>query len=569
MSASTSTSSTIAQAPRGAARRAPQVLHGLRDPPHDDALRATHEQVLRELQGRRPRLAPRRRRGDLRRPGPALVAPGKEHPDIWFHVHDTAHRLGIPTHCTILYGHVETYEERIDHLLRLRDQQDRTGGFLAFIPLAFHPENTVFERRGFRFQRGERDRRSLRSTRPSPMRPSARSTLGAIQNRLEDAVDNLGVYEENISAAQSRIRDVDVAAETVNFTKLQILSQSGTAMLAQANSAPRTCSRSCSRLVPSGVERPPHDTRGLGSTPGPLSCPGPTTLRFTRGSRLGARLAHAACAAARCDRAGSYPAAGGFPAPARAVRRLRHRLRGDARPLRRGATTAIRHAEDVVSAERSLGIFREQAVQHWAMDAAGVVLEIANWTYLQCQFTITFGFLLWVYLRRNDAWPFLRNTVIIGFSIGIVGYLSIRARLPPLAEGPRIRVRRHAADRQRERAGWPGVRAREPVRGDAEPAHGDRAARRHVGRAAVPEHARPRDLGALPGLVVFAIVATANHFILDAIGGAGVFLVATSASLSVSWYLRGRPLAPVPPAHRDAPSLRDAPEAELSITRLR
>ena len=68
---------------------------------------------------------------------------------------------------------------------------------------------------------------------------SARSTLGAIQNRLEDAVDNLGVYQENISAAQSRIRDVDVAAETVNFTKLQILSQSGTAMLAQANSAPQ------------------------------------------------------------------------------------------------------------------------------------------------------------------------------------------------------------------------------------------------------------------------------------------------------------------------------------------
>jgi flagellin len=67
---------------------------------------------------------------------------------------------------------------------------------------------------------------------------SARSTLGAIQNRLEHAVDNLGVYQENISAAESRIRDVDIAAETVNFTKLQILSQSGTAMLAQANSAP-------------------------------------------------------------------------------------------------------------------------------------------------------------------------------------------------------------------------------------------------------------------------------------------------------------------------------------------
>jgi flagellin len=67
---------------------------------------------------------------------------------------------------------------------------------------------------------------------------AARTTLGAIQNRLEDTNDNLGVYQENISAAESRIRDVDIASETVNFTKLQILSQSGTAMLAQANQAP-------------------------------------------------------------------------------------------------------------------------------------------------------------------------------------------------------------------------------------------------------------------------------------------------------------------------------------------
>src|SRR5579871_3726032 len=117
----------------------------------------THEQVLRELAaaglgaltgGGAEVFADRVRR---------LVAPGKEHPDIWFHVHDTAHRLGMPTHCTLLYGHVETYEERIDHLLRLRDQQDRTGGFLAMVPLAFHPANTVFERRGFTFQTGAAD----------------------------------------------------------------------------------------------------------------------------------------------------------------------------------------------------------------------------------------------------------------------------------------------------------------------------------------------------------------------------------------------------------------------------
>ncbi len=55
----------------------------------------------------------------------------------WFQVHDAAHRMGIPTNCTLLYGHIETYEERVDHVLKLRDQQDRTGGFLAFIPLEY------------------------------------------------------------------------------------------------------------------------------------------------------------------------------------------------------------------------------------------------------------------------------------------------------------------------------------------------------------------------------------------------------------------------------------------------
>ena len=121
----------------------------------------THEEVLRELQaaglgslpgGGAEVFAPRVR---------ALIAPGKESPEIWFHTHDTAHRLGIPTHCTMLYGHVETYEERIDHLLRLREQQDRTGGFLAFVPLAFHPENTVFERRGWRHTTGSDDLKML------------------------------------------------------------------------------------------------------------------------------------------------------------------------------------------------------------------------------------------------------------------------------------------------------------------------------------------------------------------------------------------------------------------------
>ena len=62
-----------------------------------------------------------------------------------------------------------------------------------------------------------------------------RSVYGAIQNRLEHTLANLATYEENLTAAESRIRDVDMADEMANFTKLQILQQAGTAMLAQAN----------------------------------------------------------------------------------------------------------------------------------------------------------------------------------------------------------------------------------------------------------------------------------------------------------------------------------------------
>lgn len=60
----------------------------------------------------------------------------------WLHIHRTAHQLGIKTNCTMLYGHIENDYHRIDHLIRLRELQDETGGFQTFIPLAFHPENT-------------------------------------------------------------------------------------------------------------------------------------------------------------------------------------------------------------------------------------------------------------------------------------------------------------------------------------------------------------------------------------------------------------------------------------------
>jgi aminodeoxyfutalosine synthase len=60
----------------------------------------------------------------------------------WFEIHRTAHQMGVRSNCTMLYGHVEKPFHRVDHLVRLRELQDETGGFQTFIPLAFHPENT-------------------------------------------------------------------------------------------------------------------------------------------------------------------------------------------------------------------------------------------------------------------------------------------------------------------------------------------------------------------------------------------------------------------------------------------
>jgi aminodeoxyfutalosine synthase len=64
---------------------------------------------------------------------------GKADADQWLDVMRTAHRLGIPTNATMLYGHIESVEDRVDHLIRLRELQDETGGFVTYIPLAFQP----------------------------------------------------------------------------------------------------------------------------------------------------------------------------------------------------------------------------------------------------------------------------------------------------------------------------------------------------------------------------------------------------------------------------------------------
>jgi aminodeoxyfutalosine synthase len=71
----------------------------------------------------------------------ATIAERKLTGEEWIRVHRTAHQLGIPTNCTMLYGHVESADDRLEHLGMLRDLQDETGGFLTYIPLAYHPDH--------------------------------------------------------------------------------------------------------------------------------------------------------------------------------------------------------------------------------------------------------------------------------------------------------------------------------------------------------------------------------------------------------------------------------------------
>jgi len=72
-----------------------------------------------------------------------IICDHKVSGQMWLQIARTAHEIGLRSNATMLYGHVETLEERVDHLLRLRDTQDITHGFVAFIPLAFHPANTA------------------------------------------------------------------------------------------------------------------------------------------------------------------------------------------------------------------------------------------------------------------------------------------------------------------------------------------------------------------------------------------------------------------------------------------
>ena len=112
-------------------------LAGISGQTVEDTLIDLREAGLGSLPGGGAELFSSRIRNDL--------CASKLSPEGWLETAETAHRLGIRSNATMLYGHVETARERAEHLVRLRESQDRTGGFLAFIPLSFHPANTQLD----------------------------------------------------------------------------------------------------------------------------------------------------------------------------------------------------------------------------------------------------------------------------------------------------------------------------------------------------------------------------------------------------------------------------------------
>ncbi len=104
--------------------------------------RMSIEEVLRQLQAVGLRTMPGGGAEVFSERVRKLLFPQKIGAKGWFEVHKTAHKLGIPTNSTLLYGHIETLEERLIHMIKLREVQDETGGFLTFIPLAFQPGDT-------------------------------------------------------------------------------------------------------------------------------------------------------------------------------------------------------------------------------------------------------------------------------------------------------------------------------------------------------------------------------------------------------------------------------------------
>lgn len=204
---------------------------------------------------------------------------------------------------------------------------------------------------------------------------------------------------------------------------------------------------------------------------------------------------------------------------------------------------AIRNALDILRAQEILGINGERSVQIWAMNGPDIVMAIANWTYFNCQFTITYALLLFIYFRRNHAFYFIRNALLTVSFAGLIGYIMLPTAPPRMFGGLGFvdTLQQTSVNHQSSiiaffsnpYAAMPSLHTAYAV---------------IIGTAGVLVFRHPllRLIWLLyPALVVFSIVATANHWFLDAAVGAFAALFALLVAFAAS---RGRiPTLDTPP----------------------
>lgn len=154
------------------------------------------------------------------------IAKNKVTAEGWLEIHRTAHELGIPTNATMLYGHVETLEDRLDHMLRLRQLQDDAPGFFSFIPLAFQPDNNPLakELNKTEFTTGLDDLRNLAVSRLMLDNiPHIKGYWIMITPELTQITLSAGVSDIDGTIKEERIAHASGASTGVGMTEAELI----------------------------------------------------------------------------------------------------------------------------------------------------------------------------------------------------------------------------------------------------------------------------------------------------------------------------------------------------------
>jgi hypothetical protein len=204
------------------------------------------------------------------------------------------------------------------------------------------------------------------------------------------------------------------------------------------------------------------------------------------------------------------------------------------------ATAAFQHARELVHLERTLHFFVEPSVQAWA-SGSHVVMEVSSWLYVNAQGPITIAALLFLYFRRNSSFYFVRNMLLVAMGLALIGYLVFPTAPPRFLpeQGFIDTVERLTPVKISEKGGFMNVLFNEYA---AVPSM-------HVAFALMigwPVARLVRSSAArvvwlvYPLIMVFVIVVTANHFIVDALLGA---VTAGISAYAARWLGRARPAA--------------------------